>query len=94
MSIGHAVLWISARSISHCVCSSTSGNWMRLVGGQRLAERLALLGVLDRLVDAELRRAEARRGLADAVLVEEVLHDLQAPALAAEDRVVSARARR
>ena len=32
--------------------------------------------------------AEARRGLADAVLVEEVLHDLQAAALAAEDRRV------
>ena len=56
--------------------------------GERLAERLALLGVLDRLVDAELRRAEARRGLADAVLVEEVLHDLQAAALAAEDGAV------
>ena len=28
MSISHAVLWISARSISPCVCSSTSGNWM------------------------------------------------------------------
>ena len=28
------------------------------------------------------------RGLADPVLVEEVLHDLQAPALAAEDRAV------
>ncbi len=24
----HAVLWMSALSISHCVCSSTSGNWI------------------------------------------------------------------
>ena len=24
----HAVLWMSARSISPCVCSSTSGNWI------------------------------------------------------------------
>src|SRR3954470_5713118 len=27
-SMAHAVLWISARNISHCVCSSTSGNWI------------------------------------------------------------------
>ncbi len=68
----------SARSISHCVCSSTSGNWIAWFVGERLAERLAHLGVLDRLVDAELRRAEARRRLADPVLVEEVLDDTAA----------------
>ena len=60
----------------------------RLVGRQRLAERFAFLGVLDGPVDAELRRAETGRRLADAVLVEEVLGDLQAAALAAEDRAV------
>src|SRR3954453_5459925 len=59
-----------------------------LVGGERLAERLALLRVLDRLVDAVLRGAERRRGLADAVLVEEHLRDGEALALATEDRAV------
>ena len=59
-----------------------------LVGGQRFAEGLALLGVLHGFVDAELRRAQAGGGLADAVLVEEVLHHLQAATLAAEDGVV------
>ena len=49
-----------------------------LVSRQCLAEGLALLGVGDRFVDAELRRTEARGRLADAVLVEEVLHHLQA----------------
>ena len=24
----HAVLWMSALSISHCVCNSASGNWI------------------------------------------------------------------
>ena len=66
----------------------------RLVGGQRLAERLALLGVGDGLVDAVLRGAEAGGGLADPVLVEEVLHDREAAALAAEDRRCRARGRR
>ena len=60
----------------------------RLVRRQRLAERRAHLGVLDRLIDAELRGAQAGRRLADAVLVEEVLHDLQPLALATEDRRV------
>ena len=60
----------------------------RLVRGERLAERCADLGVLDRLVDAELRGAEARRRLADPVLVEEVLDDTEPAALTAEDRAV------
>ena len=56
----------------------------RLVARERLTERGSGLGVLHRAVDAELRGAEARRGLADAVLVEEMLHHRQASALAAE----------
>ncbi len=55
---------------------------------KRLAERRSHLGVLDGSVDAELRRAQARRRLPDAVLVEEVLGHLQASILAAEDRRV------
>src|SRR4030095_12353070 len=38
---------------------------------ERLAEGLPDLRVLDRAIDAVLRRAEARGGLPDAVLVEE-----------------------
>jgi hypothetical protein len=53
-----------------------------------LPKGLRSLRVLHRLVDAELRSAERGRGLADAVLVEEVLHHLQALALAAEDGAV------
>ena len=64
------------------------GELDRLVRGQRLAEGGAHLGVLDRLIDAELRRTEARRRLTDAVLVEEVLHDLQTTPFATEDRAV------
>ena len=56
-----------------------------LVAGQRLAERLAGVGVLDRTADAELGGAQAGGGLPDAVLVEEVLDDLEPAALAAED---------
>ncbi len=56
-----------------------------LVAGQRLAERRALERILHRLIDAVLRRAQRGRRLADAVLVEEVLHHLQRLALAAED---------
>ena len=59
-----------------------------LVVRERLAERLALVGVGDGLVEAVLGGAERRRGLADAVLVEEQLDDAEAPALAAEDRRV------
>ena len=64
------------------------GELDRLVDSERLAEGLPDLRIRDRLVDAVLRRTEARRRLADAVLVEEVLHDLEATALAAEDRLV------
>src|SRR5579859_4536108 len=60
----------------------------RLVARERFAERRPGLGVLHRTVDAELRGAEAGSGLADAVLVEEVLHDLESAALAAEDGAV------
>ena len=49
----------------------------RLVARQRLAPRDALVRVRDRLVDAELRGAERRRGLADPVLVHEVLRELE-----------------
>ena len=59
-----------------------------LVGRQRFAEGLALLGVLNRFVDAELGCAQARCRLADTVLVEEVLHNLQPAALAAKDCIV------
>ena len=59
----------------------------RLVGRQRFAERRSHLGVGDRFIDAELRRAEAGRGLANAVFIEKVLHDLQAAALTAEDGI-------
>ena len=48
--------------------------WLRR---QLLAPRDPLVGVGDRLVDAELRRAERRRRLADAVLVHEVLGQLE-----------------
>src|SRR5215472_4930871 len=60
----------------------------RLVARERPAERRPLLRVLHRAVDAELRGAQAGGGLADAVLVEEVLHQLQAAAVGAEDGVV------
>jgi hypothetical protein len=49
----------------------------RLVARQRLAEERPGLGVFHRTVDAELRGAHAGSGLADTVLVEEVLHDLE-----------------
>ncbi len=54
---------------------------------QLLAPRDAAVGVGDRLVDAELRGAERRRRLADAVLVHEVLGQLEAVVDAAEHRV-------
>src|SRR5689334_16558481 len=60
----------------------------RLVRRERFAERRTLLGVRNGLVDAELRGAEARRGLAYAVLVEEVLRHLEPGAFTAEDRRV------
>src|SRR5262249_1998243 len=60
----------------------------RLVRGQRPAERLALPGISDRLVDAVLGGSEAGSGLPDPGLVEEVLHYLQSAPLAAEDRAV------
>ena len=41
-----------------------------LVGREWFAERFALTRIGNRFVDAELRGAEARGGLADAVLVE------------------------
>ena len=59
-----------------------------LIGGKRFAEGLALLRVGNRLVDTELRCSQRRGGLANAVLVEKVLHDLQPAALATEDAVV------
>src|SRR5215831_11530046 len=62
------------------------GELDRLIGSERLAEWLALPGIGNSLIDAVLRGAEAGRGLPDPVLVEEVLNDLQATALAAEDR--------
>ena len=55
----------------------------RLVARQRLAPRDPRVRVRDRLVDAELRGAERRRGLADAVLVDEVLRELE-PAVDAD----------
>ena len=57
-----------------------------LVGRQRLAPRDALVGVGHGLVDAELRGAERRRRLADAVLVHEVLGQLEAVVDPAEHR--------
>src|SRR6478672_6240980 len=59
-----------------------------LVGRERLAERLAGPGVRHGAVDAELGGAQAGGGLADPVLVEEVLDDLQAAAFGAEDGAV------
>ena len=70
------------------------GELDRLVRGQRLSEWGADLGVLDRLVDAELGGAEAGRGLTDPVLVEEVLDDTEPAPLTAEDRAIRARVRR
>src|SRR6476619_5425785 len=78
-SSDHAVNRISCRSIAASVCSSTSGNWIAWLR-ERLAPRDARVRVRDRFVDAELRRAERRRGLPDAVLVHEVLRELE-PAL-------------
>src|SRR6185437_10501701 len=57
----------------------------RLVRRQRLAEDHALARIGDALVDAVLRDADARGGLADAVLVDEMLRDDEPLALAAED---------
>ena len=45
-SMPHAVLWISARSISHWVCSSTSGNWIPWLVASGLPNG-PVLGVLD-----------------------------------------------
>ena len=59
-----------------------------LVDRQRLAPGVALAGVGDGLVDAVLGGADARRGLADAALVDEALGDGEALADLAEDRVV------
>ncbi len=53
-----------------------------------LPKGLRIVGVVDRFVDAELGSAKTGGGLANAVFVEEVLHDLQAAAFAAEDRLV------
>ena len=58
-----------------------------LVGRQLLAPRDPVVGVGDRLVDAELRGTERRRRLADAVLVHEVLRELQAAVHGAEQRL-------
>ena len=88
MSIDHAVLWIERPEHLALRLELDERELDRLVRGERLAERGADLGVLDRLVDAELGRAEARRGLADAVLVEEVLHDTEPASLTTEDRAV------
>src|SRR5690606_29118772 len=57
-----------------------------LIGRERLAEGLADFRVTDRFIDTILRRAEAGRGLTDAVLVKEMLHHLQAPPLFPENR--------
>src|SRR5215470_15466453 len=43
VSISQAVLWISARSISHCVCSSTSGNWIAWLAASGLPNGLRSL---------------------------------------------------
>ena len=59
-----------------------------LVGRQRLAEGFAVIGVFHRLVDTVLGGSQAGGRLADAVLIEKVLDDLQAPAFAAEYRAV------
>ena len=64
------------------------GKLNALVGGQRLAEGFSLAGVLHGFVHAVLSRAQARGRLSDTVLVEEVLHDLQAAPLAAEDGAI------
>ena len=40
VSISQAVLWISARSISHWVCSSTSGNWIAWLAASGLPNGL------------------------------------------------------
>ena len=36
----HAVFWISRRSMSHCVCSSTSGNWIAWLAASGLPNGL------------------------------------------------------
>ena len=86
-SISAAVERMSWRSIAASVCSSTSGNWMPWFCRQLLAPGGAPVGVGDGFVDAELRGAERRRRLADAVLVHEVLGQLEAVVEAAEHRV-------
>ena len=50
-----------------------------LIGSQRLAEWLTVLGILNRLVDAVLRRPQAGRRLTNSVLVEELLNHPQPP---------------
>src|SRR5579883_3139921 len=57
----------------------------RLVDGERLAEDDAVARVFDALVDAVLRDADTRRGLADAVLVDEMLRHDEPFALAAQN---------
>ena len=47
-----------------------------LVRGERFTERLAHLGVLNRLIDTELSCAQAARCLPDSIFVEEVLNHL------------------
>ena len=55
-----------------------------LIGGQGLAPGFALFGVIHRLVDAELRRAQGRGRLPDAVFVQESLRHDQAVALVSQ----------
>jgi hypothetical protein len=91
---------LSIWSISQAVCSVSASQRLvlavqlgeaeldRLVARQGLAEGVALPGVAHALLDAVARRAQARGGLADAVLVDEVLGDGQAPLRLAEHALV------
>ncbi|MNN09306.1 hypothetical protein D3C81_1221840 [compost metagenome] len=63
------------------------GELDRLIDRQRLAEGLARAGVGDALLDAEVCGAQRRGGLADAVLMDEVLGQRQPAADRAEHGV-------
>ena len=90
VSIIHAVLWISARSISHWVCSSTSGNWIAWLMASGFPKGLRTFAYATDSSMQNCAAPEARGRLADAVLVEEVLHDLASPRPSlAEDRIVA-----
>src|SRR5437764_310284 len=82
VSISQAVLCTSARSISHCVCSSTSGNWIAWVAAGAGEDQVMrggvhpgvprLLAIEDPVVAGTARRGlhergvRAVRGLGDA----------------------------